>query len=114
MLTVQQKELLSQTNSQNSPAALADPAKPDFTNLYWESTQELFVGLYGKRDPSSGLPIESVNDIIYRVATSTALAELKYALTPQELIDLRFADALKHPAVIQWTHTFADNIGNQR
>ena len=113
MMTVQ-KELLPQNKGQSSPAVPAELGRPDYTNQYWESTQETLVGLYGKRDPASGMPIEGVNDIIHRVATSTALAELKYALTPQELVELKFVDALSHPAVVQWTQVFADNIGNQR
>ena len=114
MLTVQQKELLSQANSQNSTAAPAEVGQANFTNLYWESTQETLVGLYGKRDSSSGLPVENINEIIHRVAISTALAELKYALTPTELIELTLEEAAAHPRVIQWAEIFSDNIGNQR
>ncbi|HEY9713300.1 MAG TPA: ribonucleotide reductase N-terminal alpha domain-containing protein, partial [Chroococcales cyanobacterium] len=89
-------------------------AREDYTNRYWESTQETLVGLYGKRDPDTGLPVESVNDIIHRVAQAVAIAELKYALTTQELTELTIEDAVKHAKVEQWAKTFADNIGNQR
>ncbi len=112
MMTVQ-KELKS--NSQQGQAAVPGQVqKEDYTHRYWESTQETLVGLYAKRDPKTGLPIETVNDIIHRVATSVAVAELKYALSPQELIDIDLESALKHPKVAQWTLTFADSIGTQR
>lgn len=90
------------------------PVSEDYTNRYWESTQETLVGLYAKRDPITGQPVEGVNDIILRVATSVALAELKYVLTPAEIIDLDIHAALTHPKVVQWAQIFADNIGNQR
>src|SRR5271168_3527885 len=83
----------------------------DYSSRYWESTQETLVGLYGKRDNVTGLPVESINDIIHRVAEAVAVAELKYALTPQEIIDICLDDALGHPKVMQSRKTFADCIG---
>ncbi|NJL72046.1 MAG: hypothetical protein HC888_10890 [Candidatus Competibacteraceae bacterium] len=62
-----------------------------------------------KDDPITGQPVEGVNDIIVRVATSVAIAELKYALTPAELIELTIEEALIHPKVVQWAQIFADN-----
>lgn len=112
MLAVQKE--ISASVAQNVPARAITSVKDDYSARYWESTQETLVGLYGKRDPDSGQPIETVNDIIYRVATATALAELKYVLSPSELIELSLEDALKHQKVVQWTTIFADNIGNQR
>ena len=97
-----------------STQPLKMPVTEDFTHRYWESTQETLVGLYAKRDPITGQPVEGVNDIIVRVATSVAIAELKYALTPAELIELTIEEALVHPKVVQWAQIFADNIGNQR
>lgn len=88
--------------------------RKDYTERYWESTQDTLVGLYGNRDSSSGQPIEMVNDIIHRVAESIALAELKYVLSPSELITLTLDKALKHPKVIEWAAVFADHIGNQK
>jgi ribonucleoside-diphosphate reductase alpha chain len=114
MMTVQ-KELKS--NSQPAQATAAGQSstdKEDYTHRYWESTQETLVGLYAKRDSKTGQPIETVNDIIHRVATSVAIAELKYVLSPQELIDITLDQALKHPKVSQWAQIFADSIGNQR
>lgn len=86
----------------------------DYTSRYWESTQETLVGLYAKRDPITGQPVEGVNEIIHRVATSVAVAELKYALKPEELVKLTLQEAYDHPLVTQWTQIYADNIGNQR
>ncbi len=97
-----------------SPITPGQPERVDFTSRYWESTQETLVGLYGKRDSVTGQPVEAVDDIIHRVATSVAIAELKYALQPQELIELTLEDALKHQLVQLSAHTFADNIGHQR
>ena len=108
-----QKELKSNTQSAQT-AASGQQQKEDFSHRYWESTQETLVGLYAKRDPKTGLPVETVNDIIHRVATSVAVAELKYVLSPQELIDIELESALKHPKVAQWAQTFADAIGSQR
>lgn len=108
MLTMPKDE----TSKDNSnPTGLA---RPDYSHLYWESTQETLVGLYAKRDPISGQPIETVNDIIHRVAQSVAIAELKYVLSPEEIIELTLEDALAHPKVVHWAQVFSDNIGNQR
>jgi ribonucleoside-diphosphate reductase alpha chain len=106
--------LANAAKTSSSTAATVIPAKEDYTSRYWESTQETLVGLYGNRDPLTGQPIEGVNDIIHRVAGSVAIAELKYVLTPSELVELSLADAIAHPKVAQWTQVFADNIGNQR
>lgn len=99
--------------SHNSHAAL-EVSKTNYTNLYWESTQETLVGLYGKRDSSNGLPVESVNEIIHRVAVSVAVAELKYVMTPNDLIELTLEEALANPRVKEWENTFAESIGRQR
>lgn len=107
-------QVATTVKASTSPATTVIPAKEDYTSRYWESTQETLVGLYGNRDPLTGQPIEGVNDIIHRVAGSVALAELKYVLTPAELVELTLADAINHPKVAQWTQVFADNIGNQR
>ena len=88
--------------------------KDDFTALYWETTQETLVGLYAKRDPKTGQPIENVNDIIYRVAYGNAIAELKYALSEEELTKIQLSDAIKHPRVVQWAEVFAQHIGTQK
>ncbi|MBX9722927.1 MAG: hypothetical protein K2X81_16110, partial [Candidatus Obscuribacterales bacterium] len=42
------------------------------------------------------------------------IAELKYALSPQELLDISFDQAINHPSVLEWAKVFADNIGKQR
>jgi ribonucleoside-diphosphate reductase alpha chain len=89
-------------------------AKEDFLPLYWESTQETLVGLYAKRDPKTGQPVETVNDIVYRVSYANAIAELKYALQPEQIIKLSIEEALKHPTVEKWAQIFAHNIGNQK
>src|SRR5579885_848708 len=86
----------------------------DYNHLYWESTQETLVGLYGKRDSTTGQPVESVSEIIHRVAQAVALAELKYAVSPSELIEMTLSEAVEHARVKQWKKLFADNIGNQR
>lgn len=88
--------------------------KEDFTSLYWETTQETLVGLYARRDTKTGQPVESVNDIIYRVAYANAIAELKYALKPEQLASISLDEALAHPAVQKWAEVFAQNIGSQR
>lgn len=89
-------------------------ATEDFLPLYWESTQETLVGLYAKRDAKTGQPVESVNDIVYRVAYANAIAELKYALKPEEIVKLNLAEAIKHQAVKKWAPIFAHNIGRQK
>lgn len=86
----------------------------NFNDRYFEATQETLTGLYAKRDTTTGQPLEDVSGIIDRVATSVGLAELKYALTPEELIEVSLADALKHPVVVQWAQTFSAHIGNQK
>ncbi|MBU6453977.1 MAG: hypothetical protein KGS72_19515 [Cyanobacteria bacterium REEB67] len=103
----------SNTASQTASASTAAYGKEDYTHRYWESTQETLVGLYGKRD-ELGQPVESVDGIVHRVSTSVAIAELKYVLTPEELVDITLEEALEHPRVVQFAGLFADNIGNQR
>lgn len=90
------------------------PSWGDFSHLYWESTQETLVGLYAKRDPQTGQPLEDINGIIHRVAYANAIAELKYQLSPEELIKTRLDEAINHPSVRDWAKVFAENIGNQR
>lgn len=113
MLTVP-KDANSNAINQAAQAAAPTPVKEDYSNKYWESTQETLVGLYGKRDSQTGLPVESVDDIIHRVADAVSIAELKYALSPSELTELTLEQALQHPRSSQWAHIFAENIGNQR
>lgn len=86
----------------------------DFEDRYWQSTKDTLVGLYAKRDKATGLPIETLSDIIRRVAEAIALAELKYDLAPKELVKLSLERALKNPKVVHWCKIFAENIGNQR
>ncbi|MDZ4838040.1 MAG: hypothetical protein SGJ27_30010 [Candidatus Melainabacteria bacterium] len=86
----------------------------NYNERYLEATQETLSGLYAKRDTTTGQPLEDVSGIVNRVATSVGLAELKYVLTPNELIEISLTDAMKHPSVIQWAQTFAEHIGNQK
>jgi ribonucleotide reductase alpha subunit len=85
-----------------------------YKDRYWESTQETLVGLYGKRDKRSGLPTETIDDIIRRVATAVALAELKYELSTEEIVSLTIEQALQHPSVKHWSQLFEEQIGNQK
>jgi ribonucleotide reductase alpha subunit len=118
MLTIPSKENCPQgkaTNTNFQPSSeFSQDFFVDYSHRYLESTQETLIGLYAKRDPLTGQPIESINEIIYRVARSVAIAELKYTLSPQELINLTLTQALSHSKVQEWSQTFADNIGNQR
>src|SRR5579883_2823211 len=98
-----------EAKASNKPKQFAD-----YSEFYWESTRETLIGIYSRRDPNSGLPIEDLNEIIHRVAYANAMAELKYALSPQELINCSLEDALSHPQVLRWAKEFADNIGKQR
>lgn len=100
-------------NLQPQAQAQQYSGKEDFSGLYWETTQETLVGLYAKRDPKTGQPVESINEIIYRVAFANAIAELKYVLKPEQLVQLTLAEALVHPSVQKWAEVFADNIGKQ-
>lgn len=92
---------------------VTDSLNCSFEDNYAESTKETLVGLYSKRD-KNGQPIETVTDIVRRVARAVALAELKYCLSPAELVELSLEQALKNSTVRHWALTFADNIGNQR
>lgn len=106
----QEKKLIEKLELQVAPVRKME----NYNERYFEATQETLSGLYAKRDTTTGQPLEDVSGIINRVATSVGLAELKYALTPAELIEISLADALKHPIVIQWAQAFADHIGNQK
>ncbi len=96
------------------------PAKPEkaeqvsFNERYLESTQETLVGLYAKRDLNTGQPIEDLSAIVYRVAQSIAMAELKYCIGAEELVNIELDQALSHPQVTKWAKVFADHIGNQK
>ena len=85
----------------------------DYADNYWESTRETLVGLYARRDPHTGLPVEDINGIIHRVAYANAMAELKYVLTLEQLTDITFEQAIVHPQVVRWAKVFADEIGRQ-
>ena len=86
----------------------------DYSDFYFESTQETLVGIYSRRDQETGFPLEDINGIIHRVAFAIAVAELKYILSPQEIVDISLAEAVNHPTVLEWSRIFADNIGKQR
>ena len=60
------------------------------------------------------LPVETVNEIVYRVAEAVAIAELKYVMDPEQLVNLTLDQAVKDQRVVRWKHLFADNIGSQR
>lgn len=111
-------QVREQAQAQDLPVTRLPLSAPiqatDYSARYWESTQETLVGLYARRDQKTGLPIEGINEIIHRVATAMGLAELKYTLSPAEIIELTLDKALAHPKVRQWTNQFADAIGNQR
>lgn len=85
----------------------------DYSDNYWESTRETLVGLYARRDPQTGQPVEDINEIIHRVAYANAIAELNYVLTPEELVELSLDQALSHPSVVRWANVFAEEIGRQ-
>lgn len=85
----------------------------DYTDNYWESTRETLVGLYARRDPDTGLPVEDLNGIIHRVAFANAVAELKYVLAPDEIVAITLEEALIHPSVVHWARVFAAEIGHQ-
>ena len=90
MLKVQNNEKVdfSPTESSSGSVAKEDRSSQDFSNRYLESTQETLVGLYAQRDSGDGQPVEDINGIIHRVATSVAIAELKYKLSPEEIVKL--------------------------
>ncbi|MCB9466960.1 MAG: hypothetical protein H6677_01705 [Candidatus Obscuribacterales bacterium] len=116
MLKVQNNEKVdfSPTESSSGSVAKEDRSSQDFSNRYLESTQETLVGLYAQRDSGDGQPVEDINGIIHRVATSVAIAELKYKLSPEEIVKLSMKEALRHEDVTRWRQVFADHIGNQK
>lgn len=87
--------------------------KIDFSENFWDSTKETLRVLYSKRDQQTGQTTEDINAIIYRVAQSVAIAELKYVLTAQEIVWMNLEGALKHPVVAKYTDAFAKCMGNQ-
>lgn len=108
------KKEVAESVKQETLSVTRVKAKENYNSRYFEATQETLVGLYAKRDSITGQPIEDVSGIIHRVATSVALAELKYVLSPAELIELTLEQALAHPTVVQWEQAFAEHIGNQK
>jgi hypothetical protein len=84
------------------------------SSRYFESTQETLVGLYSKRDSKTGKPVETVNEIVHRVASAVALAELKYILRPDEIVAMSLEQALSNGRVAQWKKEFAESIGKQK
>ncbi|MCA9802351.1 MAG: hypothetical protein KC777_10205 [Cyanobacteria bacterium HKST-UBA02] len=118
MLKVQHKDNQAQgaTPGDEADKQTARPQSKvaDYMDRYFESTQETLVGLYAKRDPLTGLPVEDVNGIINRVSTSVAVAELKYVLSPEEIIEASLDAAVGHPVTIHWASIFSDHIGNQK
>jgi len=88
----------------------------DFEDNFLDSTKETLRVLYADRIKSEHgetITTETTTQIIYRVAKSVALAELKYQLSPEELIHISLDDALSHPIVVDKAESFADCIGNQ-
>jgi ribonucleotide reductase alpha subunit len=108
-----EKQYLSQPTVGASSSRAAGFKREDWSNRYFQSTQETIQGLYAKRDPKTGEPIENINDIIERVSLAVAIAELKYVLSPSDLSNLTFEQALNNEKVIHWANFFAHYIGNQ-
>jgi phage I-like protein len=107
------KETAVTTKSQSPPPQTGDQGE-DFSSRYFESTQETLVGLYSKRDSKTGKPVETVNEIVHRVASAVALAELKYILRPDEIVAISLERALSNGRVAQWKKEFAESIGKQK
>lgn len=104
----------AQASKDNHEGNQPDYLKEDYSSRYFETTQETLIGLYAKRDPVTGKPVEGINDIIRRVAKAVAVAELKYALSEQELVNITLDQALVHPKVKHWAKVFAEHIGKQK
>lgn len=83
----------------------------DYEARYWDSTKETLVGLYSDRE--NGEPIETVSQIVSRVADSMAIGELPYILTPGEIVKLKLGDALDFQVVKYWADVFSEMIGRQ-
>ena len=107
------KPSTSTVSPQGELTKAKDNLEVDYTNRYWQSTQDTLIGLYSKRDKKSGQPIETINDIICRVAQAVAIAELKYEVEPAQLVKLSLDQALERPSVRNWFKIFADRIGEQ-
>jgi ribonucleotide reductase alpha subunit len=86
----------------------------DYESRYLDATKETLVGLYARRNPNTGQPEETLNEIIHRVAYSVAIAELKYAFTPEQIINMSLVDAISHPVTQEWAQKFASHIGEQK
>ncbi|MBZ0188943.1 MAG: hypothetical protein K8F91_22050, partial [Candidatus Obscuribacterales bacterium] len=116
MLPGTQKDQKQENQTQEAAPRIEEATMKvvDYSKRYLDATQETLVGLYAKRDSRTGQPIEDVNGIIERVATSVAMAELKYVLTPEELIEIDLEAAVGHPVTIHWANIFSDHIGNQK
>jgi len=108
------KSSLAASSKQDATASANKLLRQDYSNHYWQSTKETIVGLYARRDPNTGQPTEDINDIIHRVAQAVAIAELKYDLSPAQIVNLSEKQALENAKVIHWANIFADHIGNQR
>ena len=98
--------------NQDMPVVKTNNRK-DFSQNFWDSTKETLRVLYSNRDSITGDTTEEINDIIYRVSKSVAIAELKYVLTTQEIVWMDFETAANHPIVNEYTDKFATAIGNQ-
>lgn len=85
----------------------------DYSDRFSESTTKTLVGHYARRDQKKRKPIESLNEIIWRVATAVAIAEIRYKLKPEEIVALDIEQALKVPGVTEWAWKFAFRIGNK-
>lgn len=88
--------------------------KQDFTPLYLDTTQETLRMLYAQRDPKTGEMIEDLNDIIYRVSLSVALAEIKYHESPIDIVKMTVEEAISRADVLNQAQAFAYAIGNQQ
>ena len=114
MFTIRSRSVQVPKQAETSPSNSNLTTFADYSEHYWESTQETLVGIYAKRDPENGLPVEDINGIIHRVAYANALAELKYVLSTKELAEISFENAIQHPSTLKWARVFADCIGKQR
>lgn len=102
------------SSSISSITDMEDTSYGDYSSRYLDATKETLVGLYAQRDPVTGEPTEDINGIIDRVATSVAIAELKYKLSPEDILKLSLQEAIGKKVVQSYRKIFSDHIGNQK
>lgn len=110
-------QMTSTKNSGHEDLLTRDKAKEilgiDYGSNFPESVQDVVRKLYSKRN-NKGEAIETITQTWRRVALAIGMARIKYALKPNDIIQLTLEKALEHRAVLSAAAKYYQAMGERK